>query len=80
MNFEKSDHTVDVRGQICPYPIIIIKKTLKNLKPGEVLEVQTDFQLAVSITIPAFCHRIGYPFEIRDMGKKNWLVMIQKKE
>ncbi len=79
MLFEKADHTIDVRGHICPYPIIIVKKALKNLKAGEVLEVRTDFEIAVSVTIPAFCNKKGYTYEIRQIEKKVWLILIQKK-
>ena len=80
MIFEKTDHTIDVRGQICPYPIIIIRKTLKDLKTGEVLEVQTDFEIAVHITIPAFCKKKRYPYAIKQIENKVWLVTIQKKD
>ncbi len=36
--------TVDVRGQICPYPIIETRKTIKELTTGDVFEVFAAFQ------------------------------------
>ena len=39
MILAKADSTLDVRGQICPYPLIMIKEALKKLAPGQVLTV-----------------------------------------
>jgi hypothetical protein len=33
MNIEKIDRSVDVRGQLCPYPVIEMKLALKRLGP-----------------------------------------------
>jgi TusA-related sulfurtransferase len=78
MALTKADRTIDVCGQICPYPQIIIKETLKKLKPGEVLEVKIDYEPTVRTTIPAFCNKKGYPFEIKQTDKQIWLAKIQK--
>ena len=33
------DETLDCRGQSCPMPLLKVKKALKKLKPGQILEV-----------------------------------------
>lgn len=40
----KSDriYLLDVKGLVCPYPVIYTRKALSRLKPGDILEVLTD--------------------------------------
>ena len=78
MAFERIDRTVDVRGQLCPYPLIEIKLALKRLAQGQVLEVLTDYEPAVTTTVPAFCEKTGDSFEVVEIKRKNWRVLIQK--
>ncbi len=40
------DQTLDVRGECCPYPLILTKKRVEQLKSGEVLEVIADDPVA----------------------------------
>lgn len=42
--YMKSDqvYVLDVRGLVCPYPVIYTRKALGQLKPGDILEVLTD--------------------------------------
>jgi TusA-related sulfurtransferase len=35
-------HTIDVRGKLCPVPLIMTMKKLKQINKGEVLEVITE--------------------------------------
>lgn len=35
----KADVTLDVRGRVCPYPLLMTKKKIDSLNPGQVLEV-----------------------------------------
>ncbi len=78
MNLEKAARLVDVRGQICPYPLIEIKQGMKNLAEGQVLEIVTDYEAAVMTTIPAFCEKTGYLYELNQAGNKTWRVLIVK--
>jgi tRNA 2-thiouridine synthesizing protein A len=78
MNIEKTDRSVDVRGQLCPYPVIEMKLALKRLGDGQVLEVLTDYEPTVRTTVPAFCERANYPFTINELERKTWQVLIQK--
>jgi tRNA 2-thiouridine synthesizing protein A len=38
----KPDQTLDARGLACPMPLLKTKKTLKDMKSGQVLEVLGD--------------------------------------
>lgn len=53
------DDVLDVRGEICPYPDIKTRKKLKQMKPGQVLEVLTDYPLSVE-RIPRNVEKEGH--------------------
>ncbi len=40
------DETLDVRGECCPYPLILTKKKVEQLKSGEILKVIADDPVA----------------------------------
>ncbi|GAA1129503.1 sulfurtransferase-like selenium metabolism protein YedF [Citricoccus alkalitolerans] len=35
-------YALDLRGESCPYPVIHTLEALHGIKPGEILQVQTD--------------------------------------
>ncbi len=74
---EKANKTIDVKGQVCPYPLIETRNALKNLKRNEILEVITDNEPSVQETIPMLCEKKGYPCEsVAESGY--WRVYIRK--
>lgn len=40
------DERLDVRGECCPYPLLLTKKRVESLKSGEVLEITADDPVA----------------------------------
>ena len=58
------DRVLDVRGEECPVPEMKASKELKKMKVGEVLEVLTDHEPAVHVTLPSLCKSLGYPFVV----------------
>ncbi|HLB70351.1 MAG: sulfurtransferase TusA family protein [Candidatus Methanoperedens sp.] len=40
------DESLDVRGECCPYPLILTKKKVESLKSGEILKVTADDPVA----------------------------------
>ena len=52
------DATLDTLGLRCPMPIILTTKKIKELKPGQVLEVLSDDQ-AVKKDMAAWCLSTG---------------------
>jgi tRNA 2-thiouridine synthesizing protein A len=54
----KADKVLDCKGQFCPMPILNTKKAMKDMKPGEILEVLgTD--PGTKRDLPAWCKRTG---------------------
>ena len=40
------DYTLDVRGECCPYPLILSKKRVEQMKSGEILKITADDPVA----------------------------------
>ncbi|QKR00163.1 sulfurtransferase TusA family protein [Metallosphaera tengchongensis] len=58
------DDTLDVIGESCPVPEMMAGKKLRKMKAGQVLEVLTDHQPAVDVTLPSLCKNLGYPYAV----------------
>ena len=43
----KASQTLDVCGEICPYPDVKSMTTLKKMEKGEILEILLDYPLSV---------------------------------
>ncbi len=70
---------LDVRGEICPYPMLKAVEAMKRLPEGEILEVITDHAPALE-TIPTQAHRLGFKAEIRQTGNPEWVIVLTKEE
>lgn len=72
--------TIDVKGQICPYPIIATRAALKDLKAGDVLEVVTDNPPTANETLPQLCELKSYDFERVELAAGVWRCLVRKSE
>ncbi len=57
----KADQSLDCIGLYCPMPIVKTVEKIKELKPGEVLEVVAD-DVGIKQDMPAWCHATGNEF------------------
>ena len=57
----KSAQSLDCMGLYCPMPIIKTAEKIKELKPGEVLEVVADDR-GIKQDMPAWCQATGHEF------------------
>ena len=72
--------TLDVRGEICPYPMMRTVSALKKLSADEkVLEVVTDHAPALD-TIPTQAARLGFKTEVEDVGGSEWRILLTRVE
>jgi len=74
------DKVFDISGKICPYTVLETREALKLLAPGQVLEVLSDYKPAAKESIPNFCKKKNYPFEVIDHGNGTYRVLIKKEE
>lgn len=68
---------LDVRGEICPYPMIKAVEAMKRLPDDEVLEVITDHMPALE-TIPIQARRHSFSVKIEQTGNPEWRILIFK--
>ena len=66
---------LDVRGEICPYPMMKASEALKKLSGSESLQVLTDHAPALS-TIPWEAAKHGYRASIKRVGSPEWLITL----
>ena len=71
---------LDVRGEICPYPMMRTVSALKKLAGDErALEVVTDHPPALE-TIPTQAARLGFRTDIEETGSSEWRITITRKQ
>lgn len=51
--FSSPDHTLDARGLRCPEPVMMVRKTVRNMQTGETLLIVAD-DPATTRDIPGF--------------------------
>ena len=70
---------IDVRGEICPYPMMKTSEALKKLEGDETLEVLTDHAPALG-TIPWEAAKNGYETSIEGAADSEWRLTLRKAE
>ena len=71
---------LDVRGEICPYPMMQTASALKRLSSDErTLEVVPDHPPALE-TIPTQAARLGFRTDIDETGVSEWRLTLTRKE
>ena len=51
--------TIDARGLLCPLPVLKLRKRLKSVPGGEVVELWADDPAAI-VDVPHFCAAAGH--------------------
>lgn len=52
------DRTIDARGQMCPMPVLMLAREIKQLQPGDILAISATDQGAKK-DIPAWAEKTG---------------------
>lgn len=68
---------LDVRGEICPYPMLKTVEVLKKLPENETLVVITDHAPALE-TIPTQARRRGFSVAIEQVGDPEWRITLTR--
>ena len=71
---------LDVRGEICPYPMMMAVQAMKKVKDkSEIVEVVTDHAPCLE-TIPPQAARLGFDVAIEEVGSPEWIITLTPKE
>jgi TusA-related sulfurtransferase len=75
----KPTKSLDVRGEVCPYPEVMTQKKVKSMKPGEILEVLVDYPLSAE-RIPESVKKMGHEvLKIDKPEASEWKILIKIK-
>jgi tRNA 2-thiouridine synthesizing protein A len=75
----KADDTLDCIGLYCPMPIYNTAKKLKEMKPGQVLEVLADDE-GIKEDMPAWCKTTGNELVGLEEEKGQYKAYVRKAE
>lgn len=69
--------TLDARGLNCPEPVMMLHKTVRGMKPGELLEVlATD--PSTERDIPKFCNFLRHELVSQSRRGDDYIYLIRK--
>jgi tRNA 2-thiouridine synthesizing protein A len=68
---------LDVRGEICPYPMLRTVEALNELEPDEELDVLTDHAPALA-TIPWQAAKRGYLVDVQEIAGGEWQLTLHR--
>ena len=76
---QEAVQTLDILGKVCPYTLLLTKKALETMAGGAVLKVLCNHRAAVKDTIPKYCKKQEFEFEVVELRDKGyWEIYIRK--
>lgn len=69
--------TLDVRGEICPYPLFEAKGRMEELASGATLEVLIDYPLALD-NVTRWAENAGHEVvTVEELGASEWRIVLR---
>jgi len=75
---EENMMRLDVRGEICPYPMKKAMEAMQSLPEGQVLEVLVDHPPAIE-TIRMAANYLKFTMEVEPSGSGEWRILLRRK-
>lgn len=70
-------NTIDARGLLCPLPVLKLRKRLKSVAVGEVVELWADDPAAI-VDVPHFCVEAGHDLVSQEQGAAHAIYRVRK--
>ncbi len=70
-------NTIDARSLLCPLPVLKLRKRLKAVDPGDVVDLWADDPAAV-IDVPHFCTEAGHDLISKTEGAGYMIYRVRK--
>lgn len=67
---------LDMRGEVCPYPMLRAVEAMKKLKGREEIVLVTDHAPCLE-TIPPQAPRFGYAYAVTETGSPEWTITLR---
>ncbi len=77
MNFKNPDHHLDAQGLRCPEPVMMVRKTIRNMAEGETLLVTAD-DPSTTRDIPSFCRFMDHTLMAQETENPPYRYFIRK--
>jgi tRNA 2-thiouridine synthesizing protein A len=78
MGAAMAKHSLDVTGEICPYPLMLTKQKMGEITAGEQLVVIVDYAKSVE-DIPRWAKEEGHTvLAISEVGRTQWEIVLEK--
>jgi len=74
----KPNEVLDCVGLACPMPIFKTANRIKEMQPGQILEVQSDDD-GIKKDMPAWCNKTGNEFLGLEQKDDEYRVFVRKK-
>jgi tRNA 2-thiouridine synthesizing protein A len=71
------DHVLDARGKNCPLPILEIRKTLKAMETGEVVQMLATDPGSTN-DMKSFCNQTGHELLSSEQQGAEYIFMVRK--
>lgn len=73
-----AEHSLDVTGEICPYPLMLTRKEMGKLRSGDQLVVTVDYAKSAE-DIPRWAKEEGHGvLSVRESGGSRWEITLEK--
>lgn len=71
-------HSLDVTGEICPYPLMLTKQKMGKLTAGDQLVVMVDYAKSAE-DIPRWATEEGHTvLAVSEVGRTQWEIVLEK--
>lgn len=77
--FDDATKTLDTLGLRCPEPVMLVRKTIRNMQAGETLLIIADDPATVR-DIPGFCRFMEHDLLVQETQSAPYHYLIRKKE
>jgi len=75
--FEDAQHRLDAIGLRCPEPVMLVRKTVRNMAQGERLLITAD-DPSTTRDIPSFCQFMDHTLVASEVTTLPYRYLIQK--
>ncbi len=72
------DKYLDTTGLLCPEPVMLLHKAVREMAPGALIEV-TATDPATRRDIPQFCHHLGHQLVDQEERGQTYVYWVRKK-
>ena len=74
-----SDQQLDALGLRCPEPVMMVRKTIRGMEPGQTLLITADDPATVR-DIPSFCRFMGHELVEQQIVNSPFTYLIKKSD